>query len=64
MLELKMITREEYEEAVNEELVFQNNDVEENNYESYYTEMLIETLIEDIQRELKVSKTIATRMVE
>ena len=63
MLELEMISQEEYEEAVNEELVFQNNDVQENNYESYYTEMLIETLIEDIQRELKVSKTIATRMV-
>ncbi len=63
MLELEMITKEEYDEAVNEELVFQNNDVEENNYESYYTEMLIETLIEDIQRELKVSETIATRMV-
>ncbi|MBO5454744.1 MAG: PBP1A family penicillin-binding protein [Clostridia bacterium] len=63
MLELKMISKEEYDGAMSEKLVFQNNDVEANNYESYYTEMLIETLIEDIQHELSVSKTIATRMV-
>jgi len=63
MLELEMITQEEHDNAVAEELVIQNNDVQEKLYESYYTEMLIETLIKDIQKELSVSETIANRMI-
>lgn len=64
MLELEMITQEEYDEAVAEELNIQNNDTDDALVtQSYYTDHVIEEVIPILQKELAINKTMATQMI-
>ncbi len=64
MLELEMISQDEYDTAMAEELVFQNNETDENaSVYSYFTDQIIADVLEDLQKELKLSKSIASKML-
>lgn len=69
MLELGMISQEEYDEAVNYELVYKNgNDNQEdetttNSQFSYYTDYVVETVIDDLMKEYGYSYNRARQMV-
>lgn len=71
MLELEMISKEEYDEAVNYRLVFKSSnatDEEEdttttNSEFSYYTDYVIETVIDDLMKEYSYSYDKAREMV-
>lgn len=64
MLELEMITQDEYDEAVAEKLNIQNNDdAEMGSSQSYYTDHVIEEVISILQKELAINKTMATQMM-
>ena len=64
MLELQMISQEEYDQAIQEELKFQNNDLSETgNAQSYFIDQLIEDVVPDLQKELSVSRSIALKML-
>jgi len=64
MLELEMITKEEYDEAVAEELNIQNNDTDGSlSTKSYYTDYVIDEVIPILQKELAINKTMATQMI-
>ncbi len=61
MLELEMITQEQYDEAVAQELVY--NSVEINTSSSYIVEAVVEAVIDDIVKEKKTTKAVATKMI-
>ena len=64
MLELEMISQEEYDEAVAEELHIQNNENSElGSGQSYYTDHVIEEVVSILQKELSINKTMATQMI-
>lgn len=69
MLELGMISQEEHDEAVNFELVFRtNNNIPEeeittNKQFSYYTDYVVETVIEDLMTEYGYSYNRARQIV-
>ena len=63
MLDLEMITEDEYNAAVNEKLNIQNNDVENNYGQSTFTDYIMEQIVKDLQEELGVNKSVATSMV-
>ncbi len=64
MLELEMITQEEYDEAVAEKLDIQNNeDSTIESSQSYYTDHIIDEVVSILQKELAINKTMATQMV-
>lgn len=63
MLDLEMITEDEYTAAVNEKLNIQNNEVENNYGQSTFTDYIMEQIIKDLQEELGVNKSVATSMV-
>jgi len=63
MLELEMITEDEYNEAVNEQLNIQNNEVSGNSGQSTFTDFILEEIIADLQEELGVNESVATSMV-
>lgn len=70
MLELKYISQEEYDEAINDsEDVYtriQNVNVEEysdSNYNSYFVDELIEQVIDDLQKKLGYSSTQASNLL-
>ncbi|MBQ2897750.1 MAG: PBP1A family penicillin-binding protein [Clostridia bacterium] len=64
MLELEMISQEEYDEAIAEELNIQNNDTKDAlSTQSYYTDHVIEEVIPILQKELAINKTMATQMI-
>lgn len=61
MLELGSITKEQYDEAMAQELVYKREVV--SNSSSYITEAVIDDVIKDIQTEKKTTKAVATKMV-
>ena len=61
MLEIGTITKEEYDEAIAQELVYET--VAVNQSSSYIVEAVIEKVIEDIVEEKKTTKAVATKMV-
>lgn len=61
MLEIGSITKEEYDEAIAQELVYET--VAINQASSYIVEAVIEQVIEDIIEEKKTTKAVATKMV-
>lgn len=68
MLELEMITQEEYDEAVNYELVYKNGQTDSDTSSSssqfdYYTDYVIETVIADLMSEYNYSYKEARQMV-
>lgn len=63
MLELEMISEEEYNEAVNEKLNIQNNEVSVNSSQSTFTDYIMEQVIQDLQKELGINESVATSMV-
>ncbi|MBQ2252794.1 MAG: PBP1A family penicillin-binding protein [Clostridia bacterium] len=65
MYELNMITIEERDEAWNTELVLADNAEEDrtSKVHSYYVDTVIDDVVEDLQEELGVSKTVANQMV-
>ena len=61
MLELQIMSQEEYDQAIQEELKFQNNDLSETgNAQSYFIDQLIEDVVPD-GKELSVSRSIALK---
>ncbi len=63
MYELEFIDKETYEQAVNEKLNIQNNDLEGVSSESYFTDQVINDLVPILMEKLSVSKAIALKMV-
>lgn len=66
MYELKMISREEYDQAVSEKLEIQNNEVfdgADKGTHNYFVDKVIDDVLNDLQEELGVSKTVAIKMV-
>ena len=64
MLELEMISQEEYDKAVAEKLNIQNNENSTGgSTQSYYTDHVLEEVIAILQKELSINKTMATQMV-
>ncbi len=64
MLELEMITQDEYDEAIAEKLNIQNNDTDDAvSSQSYYTDHVIEEVIPILQKELGINKTMAAQMI-
>lgn len=63
MLDLEMITKEQYDEAVNEKLNIQNNEISKTSSQSTFADHMLNEVIADIQTELGVSETVATNMV-
>ncbi|MBR6772540.1 MAG: transglycosylase domain-containing protein [Clostridia bacterium] len=67
MLELGSISREEYEQAMSEPLRFRNPDEDDESdssgVQSYFTDLLINELIEDFKNELGYSSTMAYKLL-
>lgn len=64
MLDLKMISKKEYNTALNEPLNIQNNEVSKvDDSQSTFTDQMLKDVINDLQIELGVSETVATNMV-
>ncbi len=63
MLELGSITKEQYDEAIAQELVYKMGALEASSSNSYYVDSIITELISDLQKELGVTKVMAQRMI-
>ncbi len=66
MLDLKMISKQEYEDALKEELKIQNNEVSDetsSGTQSYFVDRVVEEVLEDLQTELGVTKNVAVKML-
>lgn len=64
MLELGKITQEEYDEAVNYELVFKKGELAANGATTtYYVDAIIEAVIEDLMETKNITKGVATKML-
>ena len=63
MLELEMITEDEYTQAINEPLNIQNNDIMGKVSQSTFTDYIMEQIVNDLQKELGVNESVATSMV-
>lgn len=65
MLELKKITKEEYEEAMAQELVFVKHKRQEQltNVQSYYVDAVIEEVIDDLMKTYGYSYQVAEQMI-
>lgn len=63
MLELKMISEEEYEQAKNEHLDIKDATVSSGSVQSSFTDYMLSQVIEDLQKELGVNLSVATNMV-
>ncbi len=63
MLELGYIDEETHEQAVNEKLNIQNNDLSNISSESYFTDQVINDLVPILQEKLSVSEAIALKMI-
>ena len=65
MLEQKRITQEEYDEAMNEEIVFAKEEFksEVNSYQSYYVDQVIVDVINDLVEQKGYSKSYAREVV-
>ncbi|MEE1279768.1 MAG: transglycosylase domain-containing protein [Oscillospiraceae bacterium] len=65
MLEQKRITQEEYDKAINEEIVFAKEEfkTEVNSYQSYYVDQVIVDIINDLVEQKGYSKSYAREVV-
>lgn len=64
MLELGKITQEEYDQAMAEELVFEDHEIKDSDHvQSYFIDQLINDLIRDLQTEKGYSADFAEKMV-
>ncbi len=63
MLELGAITEEQYEKAVNQELVYQKGSVELASSNSYFVDAVVEMVIDDLMQEKGITRTMAQKMV-
>ncbi len=64
MRELGFITKSEYQEAVDEKLVFKKGKAEEDvNYQSYFTDAVIDQIIADMMQEHNYTKEYATTIL-
>jgi len=63
MLELGVITQDQYIEAVQQELVYQKGSVDLASSNSYFVDAVVEEIIEDLMAEKGVTRTMAQRMV-
>ena len=63
MYELEKITEEQYNEAMNQELVYQKGSVDLASSNSYFVDAVVEEVIEDLMAEKGVTRTMAQRMV-
>lgn len=62
MLELGKITQEEYDQAMAEELVFEDHEIKDSDHvQSYFIDQLINDLIRDLQTEKGYSADFAER---
>lgn len=62
MLELEYITEDEYNEAMNQELVFKDRSQQDNTY-TYFVDEIIEQAISDLQTECGYSESVAVKML-
>ncbi len=63
MLELEMISEEEYEQAVNEELVFKRAEEFSNTHYSYFVDTLIEEVLDDLITQHNYTPTMAQNLL-
>ena len=63
MLELGKITNEEYDEAINQELVYEKGSMDLVSSNSYFVDALVDQLIKDLQKEKGVTEVMAQKMV-
>ncbi len=63
MLELKMISQEEYDSAMAEPLDVKEHDLVSRSVQSSFTDYMLRQVIEDLQTELGVNLSVATNMV-
>lgn len=63
MLELEKITQAEYEEAINQELVYEKGSLELVSSNSYFVDALVDQLIDDLQEQRGISEVMAQKMV-
>ncbi len=65
MLEQKRITEEEYQKAINEEIVFAKEEFKEevNSYQSYYVDQVIADVVNDLVEQKGYSKSYAREVV-
>ena len=63
MLELEKITREQYDEAMAQELVYEKGSAELASSNSYFVDAVVDQVIEDIQKEKDITEVMAEKMV-
>ena len=63
MLELNMITQEEYDEAAEEELIFSKDESYKNVYYSYFVDTLIEEVLADLTENYNYSESMAQSLL-
>ncbi len=63
MYELESISKEQYDEALAQELVFQKGTLEPSSSNSYFVDAIIEEVIADLQAEKGVTKVMAQKMI-
>ncbi len=63
MLELNMISEEEYEDAKEEELIFARGEGEKSTYYSYFVDTVIEEVMADLTGEYNYTQTMAESML-
>ena len=63
MLELNMISAEEYEEAANEELVFRRAEGFDSSYYSYFVDTVIEEVLKDLTEDHNYSPVMAQNLL-
>lgn len=63
MYELGKITNEQYNEAINQELVYQKGSIDLASSNSYFVDAVVENVIDDLMEEKGVTRTMAQKMV-
>lgn len=63
MLELGKITNEQYNEAINQELVYEKGSAELASSNSYFVDAVVDQVIKDIQKEKDITEVMAEKMV-
>lgn len=63
MLELGKITKAEYDEAINQELIYSKGSAELASNNSYFVDAVVDQVIEDIQKEKDITAVMAEKMV-
>jgi len=63
MLELEYITKEQYDEAMKEELVYKRGNLNLASSNSYYIDALVEEVISDLMEDRNINRAMAQKMV-